>query len=264
MRNYASAAHPNQNEINAYQLLGWVETCIKDMHQGGDHTSGVTSSRRNETARDGVRLLMPHLWSHVSDAQRNSFGVKYAKYIANADTARAEKARELLDAVGGAAYLPEQVRSAEISVGVDELLAAHRGFNNFYTAPGPARRLDTLSAEPVPASVTEPYVGAIVEVFLTNGNGVARSADGHYAAMISRFGPGEAEAALLQLFDPTISSKLRWSTARSKFTELLDALEPKVTKAAARDLLDGIGAFTAEPDKIAKDSGLQRLAERLR
>ena len=31
MRNYASAAHPNQNEINAYQLLGWIETCIKEV-----------------------------------------------------------------------------------------------------------------------------------------------------------------------------------------------------------------------------------------
>lgn len=28
MRNYASAAHPNQNEITAMQLLGWLETCI--------------------------------------------------------------------------------------------------------------------------------------------------------------------------------------------------------------------------------------------
>ncbi|MDQ1536168.1 MAG: hypothetical protein QOE58_561, partial [Actinomycetota bacterium] len=31
MRNYASAAHPNQNEITALQLLGWVETCIKEV-----------------------------------------------------------------------------------------------------------------------------------------------------------------------------------------------------------------------------------------
>lgn len=309
MRNYASAAHPNQNEINAYQLLGWVETCIKEVitlpeshlvaetrrllhnvRDGSITRTNATATAEffaelpaepadnlaagffgiyidpgsDEQARDGVRLLMPHLWPHVSDTQRNSFGVKYAKYVANGDASRADRARELLDVVGGAAYLPEQVRSAEISVGIDELLSAHRGFNNFYAEPGPARRLDTLSAEPVPDSVREPYVAAVVEAFLTNGNGVSWTADEHYTAMISRFDPKEAELAVLQLFDPTISSKLRWATAQSKFNELLDALEPKLTRAAASDLLDGIRSFSGDPDKIAKDTALGRLAKRLR
>jgi hypothetical protein len=31
MRNHASAAHPNQNDITALQLVGWVETCIKEV-----------------------------------------------------------------------------------------------------------------------------------------------------------------------------------------------------------------------------------------
>lgn len=31
MRNWASAAHPNQNELTGYQLLGWLETCIKEV-----------------------------------------------------------------------------------------------------------------------------------------------------------------------------------------------------------------------------------------
>ena len=31
MRNFASAAHPNQNEIGSMQLLGWVQTCIKEV-----------------------------------------------------------------------------------------------------------------------------------------------------------------------------------------------------------------------------------------
>ena len=58
---------------------------------------------------------------------------------------------------------------------------------------------------------------AIVEAFLTNGNGVAWAADTHYAAMISRFDPDEAELAIKQLFDPTIASKLRFDSARTKF-----------------------------------------------
>jgi hypothetical protein len=28
MRNWASAAHPNQNEITGFQLIGMLETCV--------------------------------------------------------------------------------------------------------------------------------------------------------------------------------------------------------------------------------------------
>ena len=31
MRNYASAAHPNQNEITGLQIIGWLETCIVEV-----------------------------------------------------------------------------------------------------------------------------------------------------------------------------------------------------------------------------------------
>ncbi len=31
MRNWASAAHPNQNELTGLQLVGWLETCIKEV-----------------------------------------------------------------------------------------------------------------------------------------------------------------------------------------------------------------------------------------
>ena len=105
-------------------------------------------------------------------------------------------ARELLDVVDGATYLPAEVRVTDISSALDELLAAHRGYNNFYAEAGPARRLSGLSAEPVPATIRGPYVRAVVEAFLTNGNGIAWAADYHYAAMISRFSPQEARPAL--------------------------------------------------------------------
>jgi hypothetical protein len=31
MRNWASAAHPNQNEISGLQLISWLETCVKEV-----------------------------------------------------------------------------------------------------------------------------------------------------------------------------------------------------------------------------------------
>jgi hypothetical protein len=31
MRNWASAAHPNQNDLTGFQLISWLETCIKEV-----------------------------------------------------------------------------------------------------------------------------------------------------------------------------------------------------------------------------------------
>ena len=173
-------------------------------------------------------------------------------------------ARELLEVVDGAAYLPTEIRTTDIASALDELLVAHRGYNNFYAESGPARRLNTLSAEPVPKTIRRTYVRAIVEAFLTNGNGIARAADSHYSEMISRFGPREARIALESLFETEIASKLRFESAQQKYKELLEALEPKMTKPRTRDLFDAIRSFTGDPSNVARDSNLRRLRDRLK
>lgn len=309
MRNYASAAHPNQNDVDAFQLLGWITTCIKEVitlpesaqvaetkrllsnvRKGAISSENAlataeffselkTESADNlaaglfgiyleddsgEQARDGVRLLMPKLWTHVSDKQRYDFGIKHANHVANADFIRANRAREVLDVVNGTAYLTDGVRSVELKAAIDDLLAAHRGFDNFYAETRPSKHLNDLSLEPVPESTREMYVSGVVEAFLTNGNGVAWAADVNYRSMIARFGPREAEIALLTLFDEAIASKLRWFSSKQQFAELLTLVEAKITSPAANDLLTAIRGFPGGADKISIDSDLNRLANRLR
>lgn len=308
MRNHASAAHPNQNDITALQLMGWVETCIKEVitlpestavaetrrllanvRSGQISTSNASATSEffgdllpvqadnigaglfgiyvepnsAEPARDGVRLLLPLLWPLVGEDQRQQFGARYGRFVANGDADQARLARELLDVVGAAAYLPEPVRVAELAAAIDELLTAHRGFNNFHNEPGPARRLNNLAGDKVPDAVRAPYVAALVEVFLTNGNGVAWNADSYYQQMIGRFSPEEAEGALRRLVDPTVASQLRWDQARLKYAELLDLLDPKVTRPVVRELFDAIRTFNGTPSDLGKDSNLKRLYGRI-
>lgn len=308
MRNHASAAHPNQNDILAYQLLGFLQTCIREVITLPESTEVAETKRllRNvregsidtalaaataeffreltspqadniaaglfgiyvdlpstEPARDGVRLLLPHLWPLVSEEQRQQLGARYGRFVANGDNDQATLARQLLDVVNAAAYLPEPVRVAELATAIDELLMAHRGFNNFYTEPGPARRLDSLAGEHVPPAVRAPYVAAVVEAFLTNGNGVAWNAEPYYRAMLSRLSPEEAEMALRRLFDETSQSILRWEIPQRKFAELVDQLDAKVTRPVARELMDAIKAFNGGPGDLSKDSELKRLLERM-
>ena len=235
MRNYASAAHPNQNEITALQLLGWVETCIKEVitlpessivastkrllgnvrkklltlpkaREISEFFGDLPQDRADNLAaglfgmyvdpdsttqiRDNVRLLMPVLWDVTSEDQRHEFGIKYGRFLANGDQEQAEWGRELLDAVDAAAYLPENVRVSDISAAVDDLLLAHRGFDNFYSEPSRARTLAALVGErPVPRQVRRTYVRGVVEAYLTNGHGTAWSAEPHYEKMIASFSP---------------------------------------------------------------------------
>ncbi len=308
MRNHASAAHPNQNDVLAYQLLGFLQTCIvevitlpesnevaetkrllRNVREGTVDTSSAAvaaeffrglgqvqadniaaglfgiyvEDQSTEPARDAVRLLLPQLWILVSEEQRQQFGVRYGRYAANGDTAQASLARQLLDVVGGSAYLPEPVRVSELASAIEDLQAAHRGFNNFYTEPAPARRLNALAGEHLPNAVLAPYVSTLVDVFLTNGNGVAWNAEPQYREMISRFTPEAAETAVRHLFSESTQSMLRWQLPMAKFAELLDIIDPKLTRPAARELIEGIRSFTGTPSDLAKDSQLKRLLERL-
>ena len=307
MRNHASAAHPNQNDVMALQLLGYLQTCIREvitLPESNDvaetkrllqnvrdgHVDAKTASataeffqgleqiqadniaaglfgiyvetNSAERARDSVRTLLPELWPLVGEAQKQQFGMRYGRFVANGDTTEATLARQLLDSVNASAYLPEPVRVAELGAAIDDLLLAHRCFDNFHTEPGSARRLDSLAGDKVPKATRAPYVAALVEVFLTNGHGVAWNADPHYESMLSRFAPKEAEMAVKELFNETIQSTLRWEIPRAKYAELLDLLEPKITRPAARDLMKAIRSFTGAPSALAKDTKLKRLLRR--
>jgi hypothetical protein len=77
----------------------------------------------------------------VGEAQRQQFGMRYGRFVANGDATQASLARQLLDVVVASAYLPEPVRVAELAAAIDDLLLAHRGFNNFYRSPD--RRADS-------------------------------------------------------------------------------------------------------------------------
>lgn len=45
MRNWASAAHPNQNELTGLQLISWLETCIKEVIAKEPSTSAIEIKR---------------------------------------------------------------------------------------------------------------------------------------------------------------------------------------------------------------------------
>lgn len=308
MRNHASAAHPNQNELTGLQLVAWLETCIRQVislpvdnvtAETGKLLRNIKQERlsaeevaatsgffdRLPTDRadalaagifglytdlssapetyDNVRSLWPELWLYVSERAKYEFGNRIARFVANADLGQAAQARQLFDLVNGASFLPEPVRAAELDCAIDALLAAHHGWNNFSTEPGPARQLELLVGEKgsVPRSLYDKYVGALVEVFLTNGNGISWSADPIYYQMLERLDPAQARLALRAFLDPTISSRLQTNIARQQWLRLLDVLEPKLTRSVDRELLVEIRSFPGSPHELRTNATIVRLAK---
>lgn len=311
MRNWVSAAHPNQNEITGLQLISWLETCIKEViclplsngtleiqkflknlknnnvsdsdakkiaafffdltqEQINTLSSGLfgiyTRSNTTPQTRQNVKRLLPYLWDKVDEETRQVFGIKYGKFVANNDQAEQALAREFLELVSGKSYIPETLLTAEIDTAVDNLLNAHREFNNFYNEPPFAKALEKLISQSgqIPLQIRQKYVRAIVEVFLTNGNGIAHNAQGIYRSLIQRFTTTQAIMAILSLNSTIISTKLQHSLCQNKYRELIKIIKDQIPAEPVKDLINEIENYRGPLDKLKNQSSFKRKVDNMK
>jgi len=308
MRNWVSAAHPNQNEITGLQLISWLETCLKeviglplstatveikrllvnvrtqaiqssDARQISTFFSNLTQEQVNNlasglfgiytrtdataTAKDNVRLLTPFLWGRVDEETRRSFGIKYGRFVISNDVQEKEAAREFLQNAGALEYIPEDLKAAEIENAVDQLLDGHRSSGNFYSEPVLARQLASIVGNHglVPDQVARHYVISLVEVFLTNGNGVAWNAEPIYESLLSKLDTRQALIAILSFQEDTIASRLQFTLSQQKFRRLLELMKPKATSPAAVEIISLLDQTRIPLDRLRDDARVkQRLA----
>lgn len=305
MRNHASAAHPNQHELTPYALLGYLETCVKEVitlpqsptmietstllrniktatvtEADAARYESLFSGLRKEqadvlakglfgiyvkpdssnTARDNVRAIFPNIWGRLSEETKSGFGVRYARFKANLDEAQAKHARELLEALGAASYLPEDVRVSEIDEILDRLIGVHSTMNNFYNEPPLARELrDYVGDQSVPGGVEQKYVQTLVEVFLGRSSGISWSADPIYRSLLEGMSPEQAAMALYFATGPTISAVLASESPKKQMKHLLDLIEPKLVSRTAKALYDAVVAFTGGLSNLYKDTKIKGL-----
>jgi hypothetical protein len=311
MRNWVSAAHPNQNELTGLQLIGWLETCIKEVmslplsaitveigkflsniratvltaedanrtavffvnlsqEQVNNLTSGLysifTRADTSQQIRGNVELIVPYLWERVDEPTRNRFGIQYGRFVANNDRPEADLAKYFLDRLNASSYIPETLRAAEIDSVLDNLLNAHRGSDNFYSEPPFAKALQDKIGDKgtVPETIEDKYTNAVVDVFLSNGNGVCWDADVIYKKLISFFNLRQSITAVLSFYTDTISNKLWSSLCKEKYLELLSMLETRVTAPVVEYLIRDIKSFTGPFHEMHRDTNLLRQAEIVR
>lgn len=305
MRNWASAAHPNQNQLTGLQLVSWLETCIKEVislplsnivieikqllgnikenqlseddakqiapffinltrQQTSNLVSGFSGIYIDESTtpqtRQNIHYLLPYLWERVDEDTKQSFGIKYGKYIANNDQEKAKLARQFLEIVNGVAYIPDGLKAAEIEIAMQNLLSAHRNMSNFDSEPAFAKQLTGLigQAGNVPTQVRNNYVLGVVEVFLTNGNGVAWNAEPYYIELIKKFSQDEAIIAMLSFTAEHIASRLQFSLCQQKYQEFIDLIKGKISSLAALEVLYAIENYGGPLDKMGSDSRMKQ------
>lgn len=210
--------------------------------------------------RQNVRLLSPHIWKHLEENVKQKFGIKYARFIANNDEEKQVFSRQFLETVNGLSYIPDGIRAAEIQTSIENLLSAHRGTNNFYTEPTFARQLQRLVGETVrfPKGINNEYVLCLVEVFLTNGNGVVWDAENTYNALLEQLDTEQSLVAILSFRSPSISNRLQHQLCQKKFKELIKSMKNKISMPAIKELIENIEKYRVPLDKMKDDSDIKR------
>lgn len=311
MRNWASAAHPNQNEITGLQLIAWLETCVKEVitlpisnitiqikqlligvkntsiseteaQEISVFTTNLTQDQINNLAsgffgiyvkpetdsqiHQNINRLLPLIWGRVDEDSKLSFGLKYGNFVASNSQAEKKLARQFLQVVNAESYIPDDLRAIEIENAIDNLLSAHRAYNNFYNEPSFARQLQRMVGEPlkVPRAVTKKFVLAIVETFLTNGNGVAVSANSIYVQILSNLDSHQANIAVLSFSDTQISSRLQFPLCQRKFKELIEIVKPSITSPPVKDLIEKIEEFKGKPSYLMNDKSIKTAFDSLK
>lgn len=311
MRNWASAAHPNQNEITGLQLVSWLETCVKevitlpisditiqikqllvgvkntsisdnDAQEISVFTTELTQEQIDNLAsgffgiyvkldtdsqtHQNINKLLPFIWGRVDEDNKQTFGLKYANFVASNSQAEKKLARQFLQVVDAESYIPDDLRAIEIETAIENLLGAHRNFNNFYNEPSFARQLKRIVGEPlkVPKAINKKFVMAIVEVFLTNGNGVATSANAIYEEILSNLDAHQANIAALSFSDTKISSRLQFQLCQRKFKELLTIVKPSITSPPVNDLIKKIEDFKGNPSRLMYDKTIKTSLDNLK
>lgn len=312
MRNWASAAHPNQNEITGLQLVSWLETCVKevislplsniaikikqllgsikntviedkDADEIGTFFTNLTQEQANNLSsgffgiytkvstdiqtKQNIIKLLPLLWSFVDEDTKYSFGIKYGNYVANNFQQEKKLSREFLQIVDAESYIPTELKIVEIENAINDLLSAHRGFNNFYSEPTFAKQLQRMVGKPpkVPKGITKKYVYSIIEAYLTNGSGVAWSAEPIYIELIKGFDNFQANIAALSFTSSDISSKLQFNLCRTKFQKLIKFVKSTITSQPVLDLIDKVEKFNpSRLDKLMNDKQIRVSVENLK
>lgn len=233
MRNQIGASHPTTYNINSYELLGWLKTCVDEVISDKPSNSAITVRKLIENVKKADSRLDPVIlssfqiaikdlstnmasnlitslfgifvspksativrtnalevskivWGYCRTETKYDLGEKVDIYRNNLDEEKAKVAESFFEECDGLQYLSLNTRILQISALCDELLAAHTGYNNYYSEPQYAKSI--MNYIKVAEDIPEERMEKIINTFLscrigrevTYCHGVSPSAENYY------------------------------------------------------------------------------------
>ena len=137
MRNDIGISHPTSYSINAFELLGWMQTCVQDIlndrptEAALQLQSFISNLRSRTDLRKNISVLAPVLWSNCVDEPKYKLGIVLEGYSSNLSKDKYRLGQQFFQLVGGNAY--RSVGEArEIDGILTDLLDKHNGWDNFH------------------------------------------------------------------------------------------------------------------------------------
>jgi len=218
-----------------------------------------------EHAVGNLLVLLPRLWLGLREPEKWQVGQAYAEVNSEGNRTASTGLKTALLKVHGFDFVPESLRSDTFSEAAARVLAAHFGFNNFFTEEEPMSVLANLgSAVPRPAFAK--CMEATLAVWLGNPWGNSWSAEPHAKRILDGLRREQWEYYFNQCLqrDRTVLDKLvyenkpiaRWLrlTADYKLNDLT------ITHVAVKRLIDA--AIAKNPGQVAERA--QKLRETVR
>lgn len=191
-----------------------------------------------EFTRNNIRMMCKRLWNIIDEETKNGISIAYSQFTANAETEKASLTKSFLQTCEAIHYITDDLRVAEINELIISLKSVHENYNNFYNEHFIAKQLNNIAGNKVPNICKDKFVSVIVDVFLTNGNGVASLANDIYLDVISKFDNDLAMRSILSISNSDIVMKLKRPLCKNKFLELLNLLQIKISSPLILELID--------------------------
>ena len=135
------------------------------------------SGAQLEHAGNNLNLIVPLLWGDLKDPEKWKAGHSYVELYSEGQKTSFSTTylKNALSKVKGFDFVPENLRSNTFSRAALDVLSAHDGMNNYYSEPGPMKRLASLGSS-FPAPAFPICMSATLSVYLGNSFGHAWNA----------------------------------------------------------------------------------------
>lgn len=315
MRNQIGASHPTTYNINSYELLGWLKTCVDEVISDKPSNSAITVRKLIENVKKADSRLDPVIlssfqiaikdlstnmasnlitslfgifvspksativrtnalevskivWGYCRTETKYDLGEKVDIYRNNLDEEKAKVAESFFEECDGLQYLSLNTRILQISALCDELLAAHTGYNNYYSEPQYAKSI--MNYIKVAEDIPEERMEKIINTFLscrigrevTYCHGVSPSAENYYNDFFSMLSKKQV-VVLLEVLKNHVDSIYNGRGVRcANVAAILETIKSPLLGERLNEIIDYMLDFYSKSilNKVYKDQGFKDLA----